>query len=132
MCEGAARTSDTLILPGDLSVSVLFPEIFHYGLQVITDRETLGAFLCALPALLAEGRVLWSAVHGTTEEGQIDPPGLFLVFVHVPTVIIFKALRDAHPMWTRHAVLASGAGDYDPLFQLFFYVLEQGEFCLCQ
>ena len=87
-----------------------------------------GAFLLAFPALLAERRVPGGAVEETAEEHRIDLPGLFLVFVHVPTVVKLEAFRDAHAVRTRHAIRASRAGDDDPLFKLFPDLPEQGEF----
>ena len=53
-----------------------------------------------------------NTVKETSKEHGVDLLCLFRVFVHVPAVVIFKALRDAHTMRTWHAVLASGAGDY--------------------
>jgi hypothetical protein len=70
------------------------------------------------------------AIEEAAKEHRIELPGLFLVLVDVTAVEHLEALRDVHAVRTRHAVLAPGAGDNNPLLQLFFYLAEQGELCL--
>ncbi len=100
-------------------------EIFHNLLQVLPYREVLGAFLLAFPALLAERGIAGDSVKNTGKERRVDLTGLVLVVLQMPAVEILKALRDADPMGTRSAVPAAGAGDKDPLLQLFFHLPEQ-------
>ena len=99
---------------------ISFPEILPYFFEVLADREALGAFLLAFPALLAERSEMGGAVEETAEEHRIVLLCLFLILVDVPAVEHLEALRDAHTVRAGHAVLAPGAGDQDPFLQLFF------------